>query len=291
MDIRKITIPFVDAGTCETGFKNALVLARHFGAHLDVVHARPRVELPGGMYYPVAVPYLQSNYDALSEAIASAARELKARFEGLCRTHKLDVVELGEVRPEQAPTASWSEFEAGSVYGLGERARLCDLSVMVRPDAVDRRDEYGLMESVLFGSARPLLVFGRETRIKHVPATIVVAWNGGLEAARALLAARPLLAAARAVSLLSIGDTEKDQLSAEAASAYLRLHGIAAEPRQLERSLFERAEDVMMKVIDADEPELVVMGAYSHGRLQQTVLGGFTRRLLHEAECPVLLAH
>lgn len=291
MDIRKITIPFIEADTCDAGFKNGLVLARHFGAHLDVVHARPRVEVPGGMYYPVVVPYVESNYDALSESIAAAARELKGRFDDLCRVHKVKVVDLARLRPEDMPSASWTEFEARSVYGLGEYARLGDLAVMVRPEAADRRDEYGLMESVLFGSARPLLVLDRETRMKRTPATAILAWNGGLEAARALLAARPLLASARAVTVVSIGDLPPGGMPAEAAAAYLGLHGIDAEARHVERSLFERAEDVMMKVIGADRPELVVMGAYSHNRLQQAVLGGFTRRLLHEADCPVLLAH
>lgn len=291
MDIRKITIPFVETGTCDAAFEAGLALARHFGSHMDVVHARPRVELPGGMYYPVVMPYAESDYDAQSEAIEAAARALEARFEALCKTHDVPVVALDAVRPEQCPSASWSEYEARSVYALGDRARLCDLAVMVRPEAPDRRDEFGLMEAVLFGSARPLMVVGREMDVRQVPAKITVAWNGGLEAARALLAARPLLAAAVSVTLLSIGDTPDGDLSPEAAADYLRLHGIAADASRVERSPFERAEDVMMRMADEARPDLVVMGAYSHSRLQQTVLGGFTRRFLHEATCPVLLVH
>ncbi|HWT97658.1 MAG TPA: universal stress protein, partial [Terriglobales bacterium] len=36
---------------------------------------------------------------------------------------------------------------------------------------------------------------------------------------------------------------------------------------------------------------LMVMGAYSHGRLRQMVLGGVTRDMIHHAGLPVLLAH
>lgn len=291
MKLRKIMIPFVETGTCDAAFEAGLVLARHFEAHLDVVHARPRIVLPAGLYYPVVVPYVESNYDALSEAVAKAARELNTRFSELCETHGITALDSDKEALQPGLSASWNEYEARSVYDLSDRARLRDLTVMVRPEDADRRDEYGLMEAILFGSGRPLMVLGKEMRLTHVPETIVVAWNGGREASRALAAAQPLLAAARSVTVLAIGETPDGDLSAGAAAAYLRLHGIAAEPRTIERDMFERAEDAMMDVIESDKPELVVLGAYSHSRLQQTVLGGFTRHLLHDAACPVLMAH
>lgn len=36
---------------------------------------------------------------------------------------------------------------------------------------------------------------------------------------------------------------------------------------------------------------LLVMGAYSHTRLREMVLGGVTQHVLHHAPIPVLLAH
>lgn len=291
MKLRKIMIPFVETGTCDAAFEAGLVLARHFGAHLDAVHSRPRIVLPAGLYYPVVVPYIESNYDALSEAVAKAARELKSHFDALCQTHGLTVLDSDDEAVKPGLSASWNEYEARSVYDLSDRARLRDLTVMVRPEDVDRRDEYGLMEAILFGSGRPLLVLGRDMRVRHVPASVVIAWNGSREAGRALTAAQPLLAAAQSVSVVSVGEMPEGELSAEAAAAYLRLHGVPAEARHIERGTFERAEDAMMDLIEADKPELVVLGAYSHSRLQQMVLGGFTRHLLHQAPCPILMTH
>ena len=37
--------------------------------------------------------------------------------------------------------------------------------------------------------------------------------------------------------------------------------------------------------------DLVVMGAYTHSRLRQLILGGVTRHVLHAAQLPVLLCH
>ena len=36
---------------------------------------------------------------------------------------------------------------------------------------------------------------------------------------------------------------------------------------------------------------LIVMGAYSHGRLRQLVLGGVTSHMIDAADLPVLMAH
>jgi nucleotide-binding universal stress UspA family protein len=36
---------------------------------------------------------------------------------------------------------------------------------------------------------------------------------------------------------------------------------------------------------------LLVMGAYTHGRFREMVLGGVTDHVLHHATIPVLLAH
>jgi nucleotide-binding universal stress UspA family protein len=292
MKLRKIMIPFVETGTCDAAFDAGLTLAKHFGSHLDVVHTRPRIVMPDGLYYPVVVPYIEANYDALSEATTRAARELKARFDDLCSRHKLAVLDTDKAAAGTAePAASWVEYEARSIYDLGNRARLRDLTVMVRPVTVDRHDEYGLMESILFQSARPLLVLDGDRRMKRVPATVVLAWNGGLEATRALSAARPFLATAQSVTVVAVGDIAEEGLSAEEAARYLQLHDIAARGRTIRRDMFKRPENEFMALIEAERPELVVMGAYSHSRAREAILGGFTRHLLHDANCPVLLCH
>ncbi len=37
--------------------------------------------------------------------------------------------------------------------------------------------------------------------------------------------------------------------------------------------------------------DLIVMGAYGHGRMRELVLGGVTRTLLESMTVPVLLSH
>jgi nucleotide-binding universal stress UspA family protein len=42
---------------------------------------------------------------------------------------------------------------------------------------------------------------------------------------------------------------------------------------------------------DALGADLIVMGAYTHSRLRQLIMGGVTRHLLHGATVPLLLCH
>ena len=37
--------------------------------------------------------------------------------------------------------------------------------------------------------------------------------------------------------------------------------------------------------------DLLVKGAYTHGRFRQLIFGGATRHIIHHAELPVLMAH
>ena len=39
------------------------------------------------------------------------------------------------------------------------------------------------------------------------------------------------------------------------------------------------------------DANLIVMGAYGHSRLRETILGGVTRHLLHHMTVPVFMSH
>src|SRR5438477_342642 len=68
--------------------------------------------------------------------------------------------------------------------------------------------------------------------IANVPAklggSVLVAWDGGRAASRAMNDALPLLAGADAVTVLAIGPDGPARRQAEAATAHLRRHGVAA---------------------------------------------------------------
>jgi nucleotide-binding universal stress UspA family protein len=101
----------------------------------------------------------------------------------------------------------------------------------------------------------------------------------------------PVLQRAQQVSVL-IGDEGAGGLSEEPASL---LHAMAAAnvPVSVQRFSIGRRGigDALSQEAQARGGDLLVMGAYTHSRLREAVLGGATREILADAALPVLLAH
>jgi nucleotide-binding universal stress UspA family protein len=192
---------------------------------------------------------------------------------------------------------SWTISSLATPAGLlgeraGEAARYAELAVIGGPLTGLKRQ---MFEGVLFGSGRPLIVVPRDWRAGGIGRNIVIAWNGGREAARAVAAATPLLERADKVMILTVigaaADDKRAATSAEALATHLGRCGFAADPRIVERR--GRAEaDALIEECRKLDADLIVMGGYGHARLQEMIFGGFTRALIGEAAAPpLLMAH
>ncbi len=166
-------------------------------------------------------------------------------------------------------------------------ALVADLVVTVLPaKGMERRIEP--LNAALFDAGRPVLGVsaGVAPLEKGVPA--VIAWNGSSEASRALVAAVPLLKEASDVVVAHVGPL--DALAAlEPVVDYLARHHIKA--RGLELGGPGNATDMLTEQVERIGAGLLVMGAYSHSRLREFVLGGVTRDMLADAPAALLLSH
>jgi len=108
-------------------------------------------------------------------------------------------------------------------------------------------------------------------------------------------AALPLLAKATKIDILSVAESSDDEgralHSAEMLAEYLR--GLGLRPQAGHLAANDRAAaDLLLEAATAKlHGSLLVMGAYQHSRTREYVFGGMTRRVLHGATIPVLLAH
>ncbi|UWR24235.1 universal stress protein [Sulfitobacter sp. S190] len=130
--------------------------------------------------------------------------------------------------------------------------------------------------------------------LSQVNKRIMIAWDSSKAASAAAHAALPHLKSATDVLIACIDpvmtpDRDGEEPGADIA-AWLSHHGcnvtVAQYPgggREVEQCIQDRAHE-----FGAD---LVVMGAYGHSRMIQTVLGGTTRSLMDQTETPVLFAH
>ncbi|WP_086619484.1 universal stress protein [Erythrobacter tepidarius] len=185
------------------------------------------------------------------------------------------------------------------VYGIApdrllEHSPLADLVIVGPSDSGSGgRGPSALAGDLALRAPVPVLVVPQDTARYDVSAPVMVAWNGSSEAAHALRAAVPLLAASRKVWLVSVAE-EKDKPrfdfpSLEGAQ-YLSRHGIACEVVEVPKSAAGVA-DALLSAARMRECGLMVMGAYGHSRLAELLLGGVTRKMLTKPAMPILLAH
>jgi nucleotide-binding universal stress UspA family protein len=179
---------------------------------------------------------------------------------------------------------------AGDV--AAREARAADTFVALRPNGASQEPEY-LVESVLFGSGRHILLVPNRKPTKVMADRILVAWNGTRESARALAEALPYLHKAQQRTVVVVDDeppTEAQAMLGKDAVNHLKHHGIKAALHYARL----RNHDVGATLIAEArrlKADLIVMGGYGHSRLREWLLGGATYELLHKAPVPLLIAH
>ncbi|VAV94203.1 hypothetical protein MNBD_ALPHA04-1478 [hydrothermal vent metagenome] len=84
-------------------------------------------------------------------------------------------------------------------------------------------------------------------------------------------------------------DEGKDLPSLDA-STYLSRHGIASELHQISAKKRKASEVIEAFAVEKDAAA-IVMGAYGHSRLRETLMGGVTREQLFRSKFPLLMGH
>lgn len=145
-------------------------------------------------------------------------------------------------------------------------------------------------ESVVFGSGRPVVLLP-ETLDAAAFDHVAIAWDGSRVAARAAADARPFLARARRVSVLTVVD-EKPLAAedGERLAASLRRAGLEAEAVKLTGRNAAVARTLQEGALERG-CGLLAMGGYGHSRVRDFVMGGATEGVLKALSIPVLLSH
>jgi nucleotide-binding universal stress UspA family protein len=174
------------------------------------------------------------------------------------------------------------------------QARYADLAVLALPYGKDRGvEDETVIEAVLFEGMCPALVVPPNGTVGAAPKRIIVAWNQSREALVAVRRAMPFLHGAEVVQIVVIDPPTHGPERSDPGGPLCQLlvrHGVRAEVSVLAKTRPRVSQVLAQHVRDVDA-ELLVMGAYSHSRFREAILGGATRDMLEHAEVPVFLAH
>lgn len=185
-------------------------------------------------------------------------------------------------------------LERADYYAVAEhvalRARTRDLCLAPLGKPMDGQAEMAI--SVVFESGRPVLLYRTGMLSAAKLQTVVVAWDGGRSAARALSDALPILVRAETVRVLTVINEKPAAVAGLAAEAarHLQAHGIGAivdEVDGRDASIGQSLDAYMAKTAC----DLLVMGAYGRSRTREFILGGATQHMLHDPKVPLFLAH
>lgn len=254
----------------------AMEIARQHDAHLTAMYV---IDVP--------MPAV-SEFDAAAMAMLVAQqREIAAAEAARAQTWVTETFRREQLR------GGWLQVEGRVAQQMMQQARLADIVILSQPDPHDDLLETReLVEAVLFGSGRPLLLVPRADHCLATTERILLGWNGSREAARAVHDALPLLARATSVTVFVSrphGQRHHD-LAVAGIAAHLARHGLAVE---VERGDYddESVGEMLLERATEMGADLIVVGGYGHARLRERLFGGVTRHLLRHMSLPVLFSH
>lgn len=288
MTIKRILALPIDPLTRQSVLNTALLIASNFGAHIDVAFVNhipfSYADTAGDeMSLQIASDLLKNKNDSLEQAEV----EMRQTFDDFIRTHdvKLSDKPISSVEA----TASWNSVEGHPADVISELGGAHDLIVTGQP-----RDPHSMgritTEAALFSTGRPVIITPPDPP-QNIGETVLIAWNRGAQAARAFHAAKALLLdRAQRVRILSITTGAKQGPPATEIAANLDWHGIDADVVELSPD-YRSVGEVLLAEASAINADLLVMGAFSHSRLRQLILGGVTKFVFEQSTLPVLMAH
>lgn len=257
----------------------ALAVAGGDRVHLVGLHLSPGLAaIP-----PLAVPYAG---DVVNIAIAEE-RDTAARVKEI----------FERVTAGQPVVAEWRQVDvpAGDLADIVvHHGRTADLIVASQSDPDwDFAPVLDFPERLALSAGRPVLVIPNTGPVAAIGRSVLVAWNGSREAARAVFDALPLLQKAERVRVLGLSEAARGRPAPEpdiGLAATLARHGVKAEAAQSVAGGGDVGEVLLSRLAECDA-DLLVMGAWGHSRLHELVFGGVTRHIARHMTVPTLLSH
>ena len=244
----------------------AVSVAATFGAHVAGIAFLYDPVIPDGTLGGVPVDLIEMQREENSKVAKAAVR----RFEAATRQAGVS-----------AETRILDATFGGAATLFGRIARRFDFAVVGQAQREHGASEELMIEGALFESGRPVVVVPYIQKQGLTLERVLVCWDGGRTAARAIGDAMPFLAARQG------GRHRHRRRGPQERRDHRRQHERASRPprrrgqRQAHRQGRPRRSRTSILAYAADSgADFIVMGGYGHSRLREFILGGVTRGML-----------
>jgi len=278
MAFKNLLVHIDDTKACDRRVAAAMALAQSHDAHLTGLYIGGVMRLP--TYVDAELP--REVIEDQQKRLAARAEAVRSRFTQAAERNGL----VADCRVET------DSFESAPSI-LARHARYADMTIVGQPNP----DEGGMpgpdvVESAFLSSGRPALVVPYIGAPAAIGKRVLIAWDAGREAARAVNDALPFLEKAKPVIVLAVNPDDGSHGEQPGADIALHLarHGITVECKATYADDISVGDTILSRAAD-ESVDLIVMGGYGHSRLREMVLGGVTRHMLEHMTVPVFMSH
>ncbi len=292
MNPKTILVPFGGQDTELGALHTAFDLAEIYASHVEVWHVSPDPYLVLMMYAGPGMPapyYDEGTVNDLKKHYEANKKEAKLKYLKLIKERGFRNVDKPGVVTEASASFHTATGYVEEVVSI--RARLADLIVVSRTPKKGTSKFSEVIHNCLFKTGRPVLLVPPGKTAKKFNGKVAIAWNGSVEATHAVAFAMPYMEKGKAWIVTAMTDESKDfPLQPEDLAAHLERYGVETKTLwpDTKKSAAPQAVINAAKTVDAS---MIVMGAYTHSRVREIILGGMTEYMLKNADILVLLAH
>tara|TARA_R110000772_G_scaffold231592_6_gene342719 strand:- start:34224 stop:35057 length:834 start_codon:yes stop_codon:yes gene_type:complete len=277
MSLKDILVHIELNAESERRLKSTMSLAQAHGAHLVGIYAVPRPYIPAYAEVQITAEVLEAQRASAEEAASRAEAAFKAATDN------------------SGLSVEWRQQEGDEGRVLGFHCRYADLTIVSQPDPEQSLfpGDRDLPDRLILTAGRPVMVLPHGYSGDLSGKRILVAWDEGPLASRAVHDALPLLRAAEKVVVMVANPTkvpgEKRDPGADIA-AHLARHGVTVEASHVTSDELDVGNLLLSRAADMSA-DMMVMGAYGHARWSELILGGVTNVVLSHQTVPVVMSH
>lgn len=273
---KKILAPIRGTHEDAAALDMAFMLAGEFGARVEALYAVPS---------NVASVTVDTVERKPADEVARLGGTELHRAALILFSERLEIA--SSIGPQgSVPSARFSALPGAEADLLAVNGRVSDLIVIAHPAGAEPAWPNLSMESAIRETGTPVLLIPRVA--SRIGGRTVVAWNGSVEAARAVRFALPLLRQSVQTSVMTVGGQPLKSSGAKLVE-YLRCHGISGESVTLPLQHGSESATLLEECL-AREADLVVMGAFTRYRTDRPTFGSMTQAMITQTQIPALMA-